>query len=96
MAQTLKVMQESILAQLSEILKNQTFFKDSLDQLSLSHTNQSKCIKNIQTTQDNLQEQDTNISKNIDQLDKLKDPSNPSIDPTLILFVRCPCPPIPQ
>ena len=55
-AQTLKVMQESIFAQLSEIQKNQIFFKDSLNQLSLSHTNQSKCIKNIQTTQDNLQE----------------------------------------
>ena len=81
-AQTLKVMQESIFAQLSEIQKNQIFFKDSLNQLSLSHTNQSKCIENLQTTQDNLQEQVAKISKNIVQLDKLKDPSNPSNDPS--------------
>ena len=77
MAQTLKVMQESILAQLSEILKNQKLLKDSINQISLTQSSQSKGIDNLQATQRKIQEQVESISISVLKLDKPRESSDP-------------------
>ena len=76
MAQTLKTMQDTILAQLSEIQKNQNVFRDLLNHLSHAQNQQGLSLDILHSAQNKLQEQVKEVSDTVSQKDKQKEPPN--------------------